>query len=94
MMSTTAVQMSHRIDPAQISITVGTGNGSHGRTMTVSSQTGASEAPARARPTTAAPASKRGGNSEGREREQPDAGAVKAADRERALRQPRGDCRQ
>ena len=35
---------------------MGTGSGSHGRTMTVSSQTGAREAPARASAITAAPA--------------------------------------
>ena len=50
--------MSQRIDPAQMRNAVGTGHGSHGRTMTISSQTGASEAPARERPTTAAPARK------------------------------------
>ena len=56
MTSATAVQMSQRIDPAQIRNAAGTGNGSHGRTMSASSHTGASDAPARARAATAAPA--------------------------------------
>ena len=91
MTSATAVQITQRIDPAQIRNAAGAGHGSHGRRMSDSSHTGASEAPARASQTTTDGRQDGGRNGDRRNRQRPDARAVKAGDGERALRQPRGD---
>ena len=95
MISATAAQTSHRIDPAQRRNAVGTGK-RQPRQDDDDQQPERRERrrrPARAA-STAAPAPAQRRQREGRERQQPDARAVEAADGERALRQPRGDARQ